>query len=268
MTVRARWLGQAGFWLTAATGDGDAHLLVDPYLSDSLADKYAGTLFPHVRMRPAPVAVADLPALHAVLCSHAHTDHMDPGTLTPLMAAQPDLRLACPRAVLSEALARSGAAASRVDGLADGDRVEYGPFAVTAVPAAHEERWRDARGDDHFLGYVVEVGGTRVYHSGDCTPWAGQVERLRDLAVDVALLPVNGRDAHRLAHGVPGNFTFAEAVALCAGAGIRTLVPHHWGMFDFNTVDPAGFDFALAARRGVTVRVPEHGGVLDLAVPR
>lgn len=99
-------------------------------------------------------------------------------------------------------------------------------------------------------------------------PWAGQVERLRDLAVDVALLPVNGRDAHRLAHGVPGNFTFAEAVALCAGAGIRTLVPHHWGMFDFNTVDPAGFDFALAARRGVTVRVPEHGGVLDLAVPR
>ena len=41
MTVRARWLGQAGFWLTHAQGGGDAHLLVDPYLSDSLARKYA-----------------------------------------------------------------------------------------------------------------------------------------------------------------------------------------------------------------------------------
>ncbi|XTZ14093.1 MBL fold metallo-hydrolase [Micromonospora echinospora] len=268
MTLRARWLGQAGFWLTATGSDGDAHLLVDPYLSDSLARKYAGTTFPHVRMLPAPVAPADLPPLRAVLCSHAHTDHMDPDTLTPLMAAQPDLRLACPRAVLDEAQRRSRATLSRIDALADGDRIDYGPFTVTAVPAAHEERVRDGNGDDHFLGYVVEAGGVRVYHSGDCAPWEGQAERLATLAVDVALLPVNGRDAHRLAHGVPGNFDFAEAVDLCARAGIDTLVPHHWGMFAFNTVDPASFDLDAAARRGVTVRVPRHDGTLALAVAR
>ncbi|MCX4471733.1 MBL fold metallo-hydrolase [Micromonospora sp. NBC_01655] len=268
MTVRARWLGQAGFWLTATGPGGAAHLLVDPYLSDSLARKYAGTTFPHVRMLPPPVTTADLPPLCAVLSSHAHTDHMDPDTLVPLMAAQPELRLACPRAVLDQALRRSRAPRSRLDALADGDRVDYGPFTVTALPAAHEERVRDSRGDDHFLGYVVEVAGTRVYHSGDCVPWDGQIERLAALDIDVALLPVNGRDAHRLAHGVPGNFDFAEAVALCAAAGIGTLVPHHWGMFAFNTVDPATFDLDAAARRGVTVRVPRHDGTLDLTVTR
>lgn len=265
MTVRARWLGQAGFQLTAVDG---SHLLVDPYLSDSLAGKYAGTTFPHVRMLPAPVAPTDLPPLRAVLCSHAHTDHMDPDTLAPLLAAQPQARLACPRAVLDEALRRSRAPRSRIDALGDGDRVRYGPFTVTAVPAAHEERRRDRDGDDHFLGYVVAVDGVRIYHSGDCVPFDGQVERLAALAVDVALLPVNGRDAHRLAHGVPGNFDFAEAVDLCARTGIGTLVPHHWGMFDFNTVDPDTFDLAAAARRGVTVRVPRHDGTLTLAATR
>ncbi|MGC4805079.1 MBL fold metallo-hydrolase [Micromonospora sp. DT233] len=268
MTLRARWLGQAGFQLTVGDGDDAAHLLVDPYLSDSLAHKYAGTTFPHVRLLPPPVTPAGLPPLRAVLCTHAHTDHMDPDTLVPLLAAQPQLRLACPRAVLAEALRRSAADRSRVDGLAAGDRISYGPFTVTALPAAHEERRRDDRGDDHFLGYVVEAAGTRVYHSGDCVPFAGQAERLAALAVDVALLPVNGRDTHRLAHGVPGNFDFAEAVELCAAAGIPTLVPHHWGMFDFNTADPATFDLTAAARRGVAVRVPRHAGTCHLEATR
>ena len=260
----ARWLGQAGFLLAA----GGEHLLVDPYLSDSLARKYAGTLFPHVRLRPAPVTVAQLPAVRAVLCSHAHTDHMDPDTLAPLLAAQPAARLGFPRAVRAEALRRSAADPGRLDPLAAGDTVRYGPFTVTAVPSAHEERVVDGDGDDIFLGYVVEAGGLTVYHSGDCAPWDGLADTLRPLAVDVALLPVNGRDAYRLANGVPGNFDFAEAVELCAAAGIGTLVPHHWGMFAFNTADPATFDHALAARRGVAVRVPGHGATLDLASRR
>ncbi len=40
------WLGQSGFlvqWL-------GSYLLIDPYLSDSLTRKYAGTDKPHVRM--------------------------------------------------------------------------------------------------------------------------------------------------------------------------------------------------------------------------
>ncbi|WP_055479221.1 MBL fold metallo-hydrolase [Sphaerimonospora mesophila] len=270
--MRALWLGQAGFLLTSPAGrtaeEGEQHLLIDPYLSDSLARKYKGTIFPHVRMRPAPVAVNELPPLRAVLCSHAHTDHMDPDTLAPLMAAQPHLRLACPRAVLDEALRRSAASPSRLDPLADGESVAYGPFTVTAVPSAHEERVVDEHGDDRYLGYVVDAGGTRVYHSGDCAPWDGLAERLSGLDIDVALLPVNGRDARRLANGVPGNFDFAEAVELCALSGIETLVPHHWGMFDFNTADPAAFDLDFAGRHGVTVRVPEHGAALDLARQR
>ena len=60
------------------------------------------------------------------------------------------------------------------------------------------------------------------------------------------MLPVNGRDPVRTSNGVPGNFHPAEAVALAEAIGARLLIAHHFGMFDFNTVDQAALDAALA----------------------
>ncbi|MEI6166601.1 MAG: MBL fold metallo-hydrolase [bacterium] len=90
----------------------------------------------------------------------------------------------------------------------------------------------NARGEHHWLGYIIRMAGRAIYHSGDCVPYEGLPERLAAERIDVALLPVNGRGK-----GVPGNFTFEEAVALCRAAQIPVLVAHHFGMFAFNTVD-------------------------------
>jgi hypothetical protein len=58
---------------------------------------------------------------------------------------------------------------------------------------------------------------------------------------------VSGRsDALRQA-GFAGNFSVAEALALCAAAGVRAMIAHHYGMFAFNTVEPAAIDAALEA---------------------
>jgi L-ascorbate metabolism protein UlaG (beta-lactamase superfamily) len=102
---------------------------------------------------------------------------------------------------------------------------------ITAIASAHETLETNARGEHRFLGYIVKLAGTAIYHSGDCVPYEGLPERLRREKVDVALLPVNGRGK-----GVQGNFTLDEAVALCRAAGIETLIVHHFGMFAFNTV--------------------------------
>jgi hypothetical protein len=48
---RLWWLGQSGFLLQW----NGRHFLLDPYLSDSLARKYAATRTPHARMTPPPV---------------------------------------------------------------------------------------------------------------------------------------------------------------------------------------------------------------------
>lgn len=263
MTVRATWLGQAGFLIEWADASGRPHALaIDPYLSDSLAEKYRGTLFPHVRLRSAPFAPTGLPPLDAVLCTHRHTDHMDPGTLQPLFRHDADALLVAPAAELEEARSRSGLGADRMRLLDAGDVVELGGVTVRAVPAAHETLDRDELGRHRYLGYVIELPGVALYHSGDCVPYPGQPEWLA--GVDVALLPVNGRDAYRLEHGVPGNFEFDEAVELCASAGVPTMLAHHWGMFSFNTADPSTFPLEAAGRRGVAVIVPEHAKTLEL----
>lgn len=110
-------------------------------------------------------------------------------------------------------------------------------LSITAIASAHEELEVDAGGHSKHLGYVLQSNGLRLYHSGDCVPYSGPAGRLTAIGVDVALLPTNGRDEYRRTHGVPGNFHPQEAVRLAATIGADVLVGHHFGMFEFNTVN-------------------------------
>jgi L-ascorbate metabolism protein UlaG (beta-lactamase superfamily) len=227
------WLGQAGFLVKA----GGRTLLVDPYLSDFLVRKYKGKLFPHVRMMPSPLAPSRARGVDLVLCTHRHSDHMDPETLPEVAALNPACVFLVPRAVRWRAL-EIGLPEERVLGIADGESLSpVEGVEVEAVHAAHEQRVRNDRGEDEFLGYVIRAGGACLYHSGDSVPHEGLVERLSGRGIDLALLPINGRDDYRRSNGIPGNFTFEEAVRLCEEARIPALLCHHFGMFDFNTAD-------------------------------
>src|SRR5208337_2644990 len=110
------WLGQSGFLLQH---DG-RFLLMDPYLSDSLTRKYAGTDLPHVRLSERVVDPARLGFVSVVCCSHIHTDHLDADTLRPLMTANPAVRIVIPEAIRAAAAARLDIAPERFVGLNDG----------------------------------------------------------------------------------------------------------------------------------------------------
>lgn len=258
--LRLYWLGQAGFVIESHR----LRWLIDPYLSDSLANKYRGTRFDHVRLMPAPIATTGLPPLDAVLCTHRHTDHMDPDTLQPLAAAQPALRFVVPAASREEAAKRCAVANERLMLAHAGRSIDLGSSAtIEPIASAHETLNVDSAGDHEWMGYVMTIEGIRIYHSGDCIPYDGLPDLLRKLSIDVALLPVNGRDATRQAGNIPGNFTLTEAIELCRQAAIPHMVAHHYGLFAFNTIGATEIDRRAAGETGVRVIRARLGDALS-----
>jgi L-ascorbate metabolism protein UlaG (beta-lactamase superfamily) len=250
------WLGQSGY-LVQWQGQ---HLLLDPYLSDSLTQKYAGTDKPHIRMTEQVIAPQRLDFVDGVTSSHNHTDHLDGETLIPLMQVNPHLKLVIPEANRSFVAERLQCAFDWPLGVDDGLTVKVGVFHIMGVPAAHEQIEQDAAGRHKYLGYVIQCGPWTIYHSGDTLWYTGLVERLRGWAIDVALLPINGR-APELR--VAGNLNGVEAAQLAWAIGARLVIPCHYEMFTFNTASPAAFQ-SEAQRLGQPVAVLAAGERLSI----
>lgn len=232
--LRFRWLGQAGFVFLYK----DFRLMIDPYLSDSLARKYAGKEFPHVRMMPPPIRPEDVKNLDLLLCSHGHTDHMDPETVSGVMHTSPECRIVFPAAE-TDKIRAIGPDPDRIIPADEGDCIEAAEgISISVIASAHEQIKTNEAGQHHFLGYIIRLGGYVVYHAGDCVPYAGLEDKLRGKNIDLAMMPVNGRDEYRTSRNIIGNFTFDEAFDSCRRLNIDLMMCHHFGMFDFNTVDP------------------------------
>jgi len=222
------WLGQASFVLKAR----DVIIYIDPYLQRS-AHRLSPPPFP-----PDAVTHADL-----VLVTHDHIDHVDPEALPGIAAASPRARFIAPRPIHARVAGLVGSAERVIPAVADEPltlMVRGTPVEVRPVPARHEEFDLTDQGYP-YLGYSVRVDGVCVHHSGDTIPYEGQIERVRAHGVDVALLPINGRDFFRTRSGTIGNFDYREAAEFAVQIGAAVVVPMHYGMFRGNTVPPGYF---------------------------
>lgn len=255
-TLHLWWLGQSGFLVHW----NQRFLLLDPYLSDSLTQKYASTDKPHVRMTERVVSPETLNFIDVVTSSHNHTDHLDAETLLPLREVNPALQMIIPEANREFVAERLKTDAGWPLGCDDGTALELWDFTITGVPAAHESVERDETGRCKYLGYVVRVGPWTVYHSGDTVLYEGMAERLRPLGVDIALLPINGA---KLERRVAGNLSGRESANLSKAIGAKLVIPCHYEMFEFNTATVDEF-VEEADRIGQPYRVLRAGERLDL----
>ena len=250
------WLGQSGFLLRTRK----VTWIIDPYLSNHLADKYRDHVFSHERMKPAPIAIEDLSALDYVFCTHIHGDHLDRPTLEAIAKNQSKTCFVLPGGIESEV------SSLQIDHhrfiWAEADKSFWLEDEIEAVPvkAAHEDFEYDTRGRHRFLGYVFRCGEMTLYHSGDCIPYQGLAEKLRELRPDVALLPINGRSKELTEKKIIGNFSLAEAIELCLRAKIPAMMAQHFGMFAFNTIRPELIDqAALGASKELQILKAEVG---------
>jgi len=224
------WLGQSGF----AVRIGGVTALLDPFLSDHPDRRF-----------PPPFGPGEAAGVDLIACTHEHWDHLDAESLPALCAASPDARVGVPQALV-ELVIGLRIPAQRVIGMQPGRPLERIGLTIHAIPARHGRNPADAYGFGceessglyRYLGYVIQGGGVRLYHAGDTIGYEGLSGRLRELGVDVALLPINGRDRAREALGIVGNLDAEEAAALAVEAGADVVVPMHHDMFAANPGHP------------------------------
>ena len=229
------WLGQSGFLLQW----NGKRVLIDPYLSDSLTNKYADTEKPHIRMSERVVDPGLLKNISIVSSSHNHTDHLDAETLVPVLKNNPGIKFIIPEANRDFVSERVNCEPEFPIGLTDGRSMTIGEFTFHGLPAKHNEIERDENGNCRFMGYVIEFGDYRIYHSGDTLWFDEMVDLLKPFDVTIAILPINGNDPARK---VAGNLNCKEAAELGKAIQAGCVIPCHYDMFTFNTADVRDFE--------------------------
>jgi len=234
------WLGQSGFLLQW----NGKRVLIDPYLSDSLTKKYLTTDKPHTRMSELVVKPELLKNISVVTSSHNHTDHLDAETLMPILKNNPQIKFIIPEANREFVAERVKCEKDFPIGLNDKKSVTINDFTFHGIPAKHNEIERDEKGNCKYMGYVIEFGKYKIYHSGDTLWFDEMVDLLKPFSVDAALLPINGNKPERK---VAGNLDCKEAAELGKAINAKNVIPCHYDTFTFNTADVN--DFVKEARK-------------------
>jgi L-ascorbate metabolism protein UlaG (beta-lactamase superfamily) len=207
-SVTIEWLGHSGFILR----DEATVVYIDPYII------------------PPYIGYED--QADVLLITHEHPDHCSPEAITRV-------RKSTATTLVPESCSlnfRGDARRVREGDVLHGELAIKG-LNIDVVPAYNISKPNHPRGMG--VGYVVEIGGKRVYHSGD----TDLIREMEEIKADIALLPIAG-------YGMDEE-SAAEAVAVI---NPEITIPMHYGSLPGMDADPLRFA-SLVREKAPDVRV-------------
>lgn len=153
----------------------------------------------------------DLPKADLILVTHDHHDHCSPDDIALVRRKE---------SVVVTIAAAASKLPEPVRIVVPGDSLTVNGIAIQAVPAYNVNKFRSPGNPFHpkeakHVGYVVEVEGRRIYHTGD----SDVIPEMESVKTDVALLPVSGTYV----------MTAEEAVEAAALIQPKVAIPMHVG---------------------------------------
>jgi len=222
-------LGQSGFRIKA---DGIT-IYIDPYLSDSVARLEGENLKRQVPVKIEPGNIHDA---DWVLITHIHLDHCDLDTLQPIYHASPSCRFVG-TAEVYKYLIENGFSTERVVKASNNWLTLSDHIKIHATPAAHPTIVSDNNGGWQCAGYILEINGRRIYHSGDTFVVKELIDFLTPfIPFDVVMLPVNEHNYFRESANIIGNMGLRDAFGFAELLKAKKMIPIHWDMFLPNSV--------------------------------
>ena len=180
-----------------------------------------------------PWEISGGPEADLVLVTHDHFDHCSPDDVARISKAG--------TVVLTEP-----ASAAKLSGdvrtMTPGQSLDLGGVKVTAVPSYNTDKDFHPK-SNNWLGFVIELDGVSIYHTGD----ADFIPEMADLDVDIALIPVSG------------TYVMNADQAIDAARAIKPkiAVPMHYGKIVGTEDDARRFAEALKSEMTVVVKTKE-----------
>lgn len=206
--MKVTFLGHSAFIIE----EGDFKAIIDPFISGN----------PQAKTK-----VEDIKGLTHIFVSHGHGDHIGD---TIELAKHNDV-LVITNDEISNYLADKGL---NVHGMHIGGRYTFDFGTVKLTPALHGSAITTEDGNvvdgGNPCGFVIEVNGKRVYHTGD-TGLTMDMKLLEIENIDLALVPIGG------------NYTMDidDAVRAVGFIKPKLTIPMHYDTFPLIEADPKEF---------------------------
>ena len=135
-----------------------------------------------------PYKISSKEEADIVLITHEHFDHLSREDLKKVVGPQ---TIAISMQKCSQELSILGLAEVKI--VKAGDIFEVKGVTIEAVESYNINKFKEPGlvfhpREDGNLGFVIDFGGVRVYHSGD----TDDIPEMADIKADIALLPVSG----------------------------------------------------------------------------
>ena len=164
-----------------------------------------------------------------VLVTHDHFDHCSPEDVEKVQH---------PETVIVTEKDSAKKLSGKVKTMQPGDSVTIDSVKIEAVPAYNTNKDFHPKANG-WLGFVLEMDDVRIYHAGD----TDFIPEMKDLNVDIALLPVSGTYV----------MTADEAVDAALAINPGVAVPMHYGAIVGDGTDADTFKAQLEGK--VAVRI-------------
>ena len=249
-SVGIHWFEQNSYALRDSEG---TILQIDPYFPALRpAERY-------IHPQP-PLIESELPT-DAVLLTHAHGDHTSSETIARIHAAWPEVKCVGPQESIDQILGETDVDHQHVIVVHAGESLSLGDVTVHAFysklpegdPAASIEPPRVTH-----LGYVIEMGGIRLYNTGDAiNTFADHDEMITPIA------SLNPDIGFLTTHPTEGEFPFFDgSVQLAQRLGLKAVVPSHYACFVRRDYDPQAWALLFEADGPQPIIIPWNSHII------